>query len=103
MAPLRRTKLVLRVKDEPDPSRGGAGVLRGLDMVPTGVVGTAQELWVCLHGQLVRVWHVRLRAWGTVHRFGVGCESQWCRVGEVNRPNTEWGGIGINYVRGPSS
>lgn len=33
VAPLRRTKLVLRVRAGPDPSRGTAGVLRGLDML----------------------------------------------------------------------
>lgn len=38
--------LVLRVRDEPDPSREGAGVLRGLDILPAGVVGSAQELCV---------------------------------------------------------
>lgn len=38
--------LVLRVRDEPDPSLEGAGVLRGLDILPAGVVGSAQELCV---------------------------------------------------------
>lgn len=53
VAPLRRTMLVLRVRDVPDPSRGGAGVLRGLDMLPAGVVGLANDYMV-LSGQLVK-------------------------------------------------
>lgn len=82
MAPFRRTMLVLRARDEPDPSREGAGVLRGLDMLPAEAVGSAQEQ--CLKEQSVQVLHAGLRTRGLMHRFGVGCESQ--QEGEVKRP-----------------